>query len=976
MSQVIAGTYEIIREIGSGGGGIVYLGQHLRLGKMIVLKADKRTLSTKEETLRREVDALKDLNQTYIPQVYDFVQQDGVVYTVMDYIEGESLDKPLKRGERFEQSRVVTWACELLEALCYLHSRPPYGILHSDIKPANIMLTPEGDIRLIDFNIALALGEEGAVRVGYSQGYASPEHYGLDYSGISQTQGVESGKTELPANPAGTQLPTDPGKTVVSRNSGLSGSSGGRHRILLDVRSDIYSLGATLYHLLLGKRPAQDAKDVQPISQEDGVSPAVAAIINKAMQPSPEMRYQTAAEMLWDFEHLHENDPRTKRLKRREQLAAGLLAALFLCGGAMAFAGSAQMRRDEELARVLAEQEAETERLAKKAEQNAKEALELVDASRAAWNAGDAGRARKLALEALEKDTQYNAAAQYALTDALGVYDLLDGFKADKSVTLPGESIKQAVSPSGEYAAVLTSGQISVIELSTGEILQSLPANPSALSDMVFTADDILLYAGENALCAFDLSAHAELWQSGEPITGIALSADGGVAAAARADGEGTDLYDVQTGAKKAAISFDGLRRSGPVNAVFADPANDIFVLDTTGRYLAVSFANGALKIFDASDPDGEIELFDESDYTLFEGGFYDHYFGFVASNGVNSSFFALDMDTLTIAGSLSLPGEMHLRVDPDGFCLSQGGVLVRLDISTGTQTELAYTESGVSAISRWNGMTLVKASDGKLLFYDDHAILFDRHDTIPCDFLDLAGEYAVLSSRDSPIVRIMRLETYADKQMFAYDAGYSHDEARVSSDRTTVMLYDYHGFRLFSVSGELIAACDLPDAEQVYDQQYRRGADGDCLEVVYNDGLTRLYSAVDGTLLSEVQRGKQNDSLDEEFFTGRLHILSPLHGTPTVYDKDTGALLGELASEDYLAYVTETGDFLVTEYFTTQMQRYGLLLNDTLETLARLPNLCDILPDGTLVFDDQRGNLRESRIYSTQELMALAREL
>lgn len=299
MVEVIASTYEIIQEIGSGGGGVVYLGKHLRLGKFVVLKADKRTLSTKSEVLRREVDALKNLSHTYIPQVYDFVEQDGTVYTVMGYIEGESLDKPLKRGERFSQARVVEWACQLLDALCYLHSRPPHGILHSDIKPANIMLTPQGDIRLIDFNIALALGEEGAVRVGFSRGYASPEHYGIDYSGLSETQAATSD--------AETRMPTDPAATEVGS---YSGSGNDRKMVSLDVRSDIYSLGASLYHILTGRRPPQDAREVQPITSDDGVSPAVASIIQKAMAPVPEHRYQTAAEMLWDFEHLHENDPR------------------------------------------------------------------------------------------------------------------------------------------------------------------------------------------------------------------------------------------------------------------------------------------------------------------------------------------------------------------------------------------------------------------------------------------------------------------------------------------------------------------------------------------------------------------------------------------------------------------------------------------------------------------------------------------
>lgn len=181
MSQVIAGIYEIEKQIGAGGGGIVYKGRHLRLEKQVVLKADKRTLSTGTDVLRREVDMLKSLSHTYIPQVYDFVQEDGVVYTVMDFIDGESLDKLLARKQKITQPQIIGWACQLLQALSYLHSRPPHGILHGDIKPANIMLRPGGDVCLIDFNIALALGEDGAVKVGFSRGYASPEHYGADY---------------------------------------------------------------------------------------------------------------------------------------------------------------------------------------------------------------------------------------------------------------------------------------------------------------------------------------------------------------------------------------------------------------------------------------------------------------------------------------------------------------------------------------------------------------------------------------------------------------------------------------------------------------------------------------------------------------------------------------------------------------------------------------------------------------------------
>ena len=186
MPEIIASTYEVIEKIGAGGGGNVYLANHLRLGKQVVLKADKRKITTRPELLRREVDVLKDLSHTYIPQVYDFFVEGETVYTVMAYIEGESLDRPLKRGERFSQPQVIKWAVQLLEALCYLHSpthgNPPRGFVHSDIKPANMMLTPNDDICLIDFNIALALGEDNVI--GCSDGYASPEHYGLDFSSL------------------------------------------------------------------------------------------------------------------------------------------------------------------------------------------------------------------------------------------------------------------------------------------------------------------------------------------------------------------------------------------------------------------------------------------------------------------------------------------------------------------------------------------------------------------------------------------------------------------------------------------------------------------------------------------------------------------------------------------------------------------------------------------------------------------------
>lgn len=230
-------------------------------------------------------------------------------------------------------------------------------------------------------------------------------------------------------------------------------------------------------------------------------------------------------------------------------------------------------------------------------------------------------------------------------------------------------------------------------------------------------------------------------------------------------------------------------------------------------------------------------------------------------------------------------------------------------------------------------------------------------------------------ASRDRQSVELLRLENHPEAQLATYDPDYSHNEARLSADGATVMLFRYDAFRVCGLDGSVVADVEIPDAEQVYDQQFRREGQESWLEVIYNDGTVRCYSAADGTLLSEEQGAEPDRTLYEEFFTDHLKITSPLHALPAAYDRETGELVRELESDAYLTYVTQVGDCVVTEYISAQGQRYGLLLDGQCRTLADLPELCDILADGTLVFDDMRGNLRQSRIYSLQELLALAQQ-
>ncbi len=939
MSEIIASTFEVINKIGSGGGGVVYLANHLRLNKQVVLKADRRKISTPPELLRREVDVLKDLSHPYIPQVYDFFAEGEVVYTVMDYVDGESLDRPLKRGERFSQPQVIQWAIQLLQALEYLHSpthgTPPRGYVHSDVKPANLMRRANGDICLIDFNISLALGEDSVI--GASAGYASPEHYGLDYSFSGDTATMKQ------------ETQTMDDRTATMTMPGI------RRKIRPDVRSDIYSTGATLYHLLSGRRPAKDALEVAPLSEME-VSPQIARMIAKAMAPNPQDRYQTASEMLWDLEHLRENDIRTIRHKRRVKTTAAALAVTFLLGGLLTFTGLKQMERAQAAGKAAAEM--------------AEQALSAVSGSESAYRNGDIPGAIRLAMDALTLESSpYEAPAQKALTDALGVYDLSDGFRPARTLPLPSAPLKAVLSPEGSRAAAMVSGKLLVFDTANGEKLAELPAEASALSEAVFAGEDRILYAGEGALRAYDLAAGRELW-SGKAATGIALSADGSTAAAVYKDENMAAVYDAATGEVRQAVTFGERRQSVIANDVFADPEDGLFALSGTGRWLAVSFSDGSLEIFDLQDSAGDLSIFDAAEYTHFEGGFYGPYLAFSAAGPEESVFAVIDAEAQVQTGGFASANPFRVQADEDGILVATENILVRLDPETGEQEELAYTEGDITGFAHHGGYTLTALSDS-FGFYDEAAALVEQRDGL-CDFTAIAGETALTADRNTPCLRILQMERHPEAQIFAYDRSYVHDEARISREGN-VLLYRYDGFRLYAPDGGILKEEALPDPEQVYDQQFRREAGGEYLEVIYNNGTSLCYSATDGRLQEERTGTPPDGSLDEEFITDRLRITAPLHGTPKVYDLESGALVRTLEEDDYLAYAAQVDGGIMTEYITARGERYGLLLNEDCETLARLPGLCDVTEDGTLVFDDNRGNLRESRIYSLQELMAFA---
>jgi serine/threonine protein kinase len=972
VAEVLAGVYKIEREIGSGGGGVVYLAKHLRLNKQVVLKGDKRSLTASQDTLYREVEILKTLGHTYIPQVYDYVAEKNVVFTVMDYVEGESLDKMLARGERFAQARIVAWAQQLLQAVAYLHEQPPHGILHADIKPSNIMLTPQDDIRLIDFNIALLLGEDGAIAVGRSFGYASPEHYGIDYLSGSTTSSsaVGEGPTEFVDNDMdGTETLTTSGvgATDVCRTTPeitpVSSSSVSGKKKLLDARSDVYSIGATLYHLITGERPNRDATNVASTLHKH-CSSALAAVVTKAMNKNPDMRYQSANDMLRAVQNLRNDDPRVHQWKRRRLIACVVLAFTFIVGSLTAFSGwrlSEQALLDEaerevELQRVLAEEqrieaelqrmeadaqriEAELQRIeadAQRAEARLQERHVLALNSTEALRSGDRYGALALAYEALPCDISPMQIPEVrkALTDALGIYDLSDGFKPHRTVALPAETQNLAIAPNGETFAAISFGMLSIFHTESGDLIAELGAIESGLADVVYVNDNMIIFAGENGVTAFDLVDRVMTWFGGYATT-LAVSANRNTIAAVNRDSATATIYGID-GQIIGTVDFGEQYMHVPVNDRFGNPGGRIFSLNYDGSLLAVSFSGGGLEIFDVAGGQRGIIIFDYSEYTIFEGGFYGNYFAFSATSTEESLFAVIDTTTVEITISTTLSGRIGVYADESGVFMSYNRIHVQIDPLTARQTPIHN----------------------------------DPHDHI-------AGEWRVDGNLNTPIVRIYRYGSQADKAIFAYDSEFIHDEARINYAGDRVMLFSYRHFRVYDISGELLNETAMQNPSQIHDQLFRRNPNVSYLEVIYNDGTIRKYSAENGEFIGEELGSLPDLTLFEVFYTETMRIESTLHGAPRAYNLLTGELVRELEQVAFLTYVTEVGQYVITEYITADGHRFGLLVDgQTAETLAYIPNLSDIIGDRLIINDRHTSTLRETRLHSMSELIDMARIL
>jgi beta-lactam-binding protein with PASTA domain/predicted Ser/Thr protein kinase len=269
----VGDRYELSGLLGRGGMAEVRMGHDLRLGRPVAVKRLRTDLAadpTFQARFRREAQAAASLNHPAIVSVYDTGEEpdstgQSIPYIVMEYVEGKTLREILREGRKVLPERALEVVADVLGALDYSHRA---GIVHRDIKPANVMLTPNGSVKVMDFGIARAIADSSATMtataavVGTAQ-YLSPE----------QARGEQ-----------------------------------------VDARSDIYSTGCLLYELLTGRPPfvgdspvsvayQHVREDAPPPSTFDPqISPAIDAIVAKALAKRTEERYQSAAEMRADIQ--------------------------------------------------------------------------------------------------------------------------------------------------------------------------------------------------------------------------------------------------------------------------------------------------------------------------------------------------------------------------------------------------------------------------------------------------------------------------------------------------------------------------------------------------------------------------------------------------------------------------------------------------------------------------------------------------
>ena len=294
-------TYEIKSIIGKGGMSTVYLAEHKRLHTRWALKDVRKQQGPRFDFLA-ESNILKRLQHPMLPRIVDIFEDRDCIYIVEDFVEGITLDGLLKQQKKVDEPQGLQWLRDLCGVLTYLHGQRPHPIIYRDMKPSNIMLQPDGSLKLIDFGIAREYKQESNADTTYigTKGYAAPEQFGK-----AQT----------------------------------------------DARTDIYSLGVTMYHLLTGKSPYEPPYQFVPVRQlVPELSHGIEYILNKCVQSEPADRYQTVDELVDDLDHIYRFDRAWQKYQNAKRIRVAVVAVMLAASVGLMVGGQVVMGQEKEAA--------------------------------------------------------------------------------------------------------------------------------------------------------------------------------------------------------------------------------------------------------------------------------------------------------------------------------------------------------------------------------------------------------------------------------------------------------------------------------------------------------------------------------------------------------------------------------------------------------------------------------------------------
>lgn len=247
-NEIIDSKYEILKLLNTGGmNSAIYLALDKKLNRQWAIKKVRKSSSQTTSMLMAEASIMKNLDHPMLPRIVGIEEDPKFFYIIMDFVQGENLKTVVSSSGPQAQDTVVSWGVKLCDVLTYLHGK---GIVYRDMKPANIMLSPDGNIKLIDFGIAREYKEnasEDTTALG-TEGYAAPEQY----EGKGQT----------------------------------------------DARTDVYGMGITLFQLLTGVNPSSYQENIFSIRlQNPNLSSGLDKIVLKCTNKDPKKRYQSTEEL-------------------------------------------------------------------------------------------------------------------------------------------------------------------------------------------------------------------------------------------------------------------------------------------------------------------------------------------------------------------------------------------------------------------------------------------------------------------------------------------------------------------------------------------------------------------------------------------------------------------------------------------------------------------------------------------------------